>query len=557
MKKISIALWAITSVYALNAADSIFVAQLQQLAARAFAQQVNDRFPQMIKNLKSGKSFQDAIQPINQFITAKVAIGLPQVRYITQELYELNKAEILQLLLKKPLHTLDQEDIQYFTFDPTGTYLAAISYEGLLNVWDTKTYNKVYTGEFAPVDIFAGVGKSLIFNAAGNKLFIEQTRQIHAVNIPAGTSETLMQLEEPEQPPLQEEEEEPEPTEFYEGTEFNEKYNLLAALVHHSENNHDVIIFDITKNEIIRTINAIGGEFQSFIFIRDKLFVAFPDNRLVEYTLPTFTEREIFKSDNAIDILESTPDGNTLAIAQNQGNIILWDIARAKQIRTIPGTGNSFELLSFNADGTKLAAVYEPLPEPLPDPLPEPLPEQTITIFDLTTQKQYVLAGNEGLVTDVDFNKDSTYLVSASEDETLRVWDLGTYTSVATISGHHPEARSVEFQPLPSGTYYDIFTCIGMMEPLNQIRLWFLPKSTYFNFTQVLYLVAAAKAIDEKNFDTKQERRIYISKLLESTVLSTFMQPLQTNLRSYLIELKQPLQVRQLRRVRSMPKIQM
>ena len=74
-----------------------------------------------------------------------------------------------------------------------------------------------------------------------------------------------------------------------------------------------------------------------------------------------------------------------------------------------------------------------------------------LTIFSLNTFAQdfpYTsLEGHTSRVTKIVFSPDGATLASASEDRTIRLWDVATGTHRHTLTGHQSYIYSVAFSP--------------------------------------------------------------------------------------------------------------
>jgi WD40 repeat protein len=57
------------------------------------------------------------------------------------------------------------------------------------------------------------------------------------------------------------------------------------------------------------------------------------------------------------------------------------------------------------------------------------------------------LAGHHGSINSVAFSSGAKHLASASDDETVKLWDLATGTVLQTFTGHENWVRSVAFSP--------------------------------------------------------------------------------------------------------------
>src|SRR6266446_475625 len=81
-----------------------------------------------------------------------------------------------------------------------------------------------------------------------------------------------------------------------------------------------------------------------------------------------------------------------------------------------------------------------------------------------SVRERKVLRGHEGGVTSAAFNPSGTRVVTASDDETARVWNAATGAAIAVLHGHVGEVASAVFHP--SGKRVVTVTTYG------QVRVW-------------------------------------------------------------------------------------
>jgi WD40 repeat protein len=135
-------------------------------------------------------------------------------------------------------------------------------------------------------------------------------------------------------------------------------------------------------------------------------------------------------SKNPLNCLAFSSDGQTLAGADYQGNVILWDTASAKVRTTLTQEDQRrVSSLAFSPDGKSLAVALGDRPGHDHEP-------GLIVLWDPATgQRRHTLTGHTNAVLSVAFSPDGKLLASGSSDHTVRLWDMTTAQATGGANG--------------------------------------------------------------------------------------------------------------------------
>lgn len=150
--------------------------------------------------------------------------------------------------------------------------------------------------------------------------------------------------------------------------------------------------------------------------------------------------------DNWVTALAVSPDGSVLASGDYGQTISLWDVATGKELRRLEGHVGAVVALAFSPDGRTLASgakdefsTFEPVGGGFTTRYRDA--DKTIRLWDVSSGKEIgQILGHGSFVKWLSFLADGKQLLSASNDGTIRLWDVVTRSMVREL----PEADGFE-----------------------------------------------------------------------------------------------------------------
>ncbi len=123
---------------------------------------------------------------------------------------------------------------------------------------------------------------------------------------------------------------------------------------------------------------------------------------------------------NSVFGIAFSADGARVATASTDQTARVWDTATGAELQRFTSPGEPVNSVAFSPDGQRLAYSTD----------------VAIHVWDLTTEQELLtLTGHTGNIWTVVFSPDGQTLLSASVDETVRLWDAATGKALRVIEG--------------------------------------------------------------------------------------------------------------------------
>ncbi|UBF26078.1 serine/threonine protein kinase [Kovacikia minuta CCNUW1] len=161
---------------------------------------------------------------------------------------------------------------------------------------------------------------------------------------------------------------------------------------------------------------------------------------------------------HTINALAFSPDGTLLASGSSDKTINLWNPSTDDLITTLSGHTLAVNALAFTPSvqvkpqtsnlKPQTSLPHTPHPTPHTPLLASASTDSRIQIWDLSTfQSICTLSGHTAAVRAIAFSPDGNLLATAGEDRTIRLWDTTTWECMRTLSGHPWSISALTFSP--------------------------------------------------------------------------------------------------------------
>lgn len=198
-----------------------------------------------------------------------------------------------------------------------------------------------------------------------------------------------------------------------------------------SNGENEIKIWDKEKLTISKRLKGDNYYLPFTISKNDKFIVMVDYPKLRVWDVEREKEIRIFKDDEShFTCATFSPDCKYLHTILRDGRVKILHIESGREVKSI-NLGKvevGLEKISFSTDGTKISSWSQNL----------------IYIYDLIANKCKKLKGHTEDVNYSSFSPDGIYVVSASCDGSIKIWNLKT-GEVTILKGHEGEVRYVEF----------------------------------------------------------------------------------------------------------------
>jgi platelet-activating factor acetylhydrolase IB subunit alpha len=229
---------------------------------------------------------------------------------------------------------------------------------------------------------------------------------------------------------------------------FNPKGDMLASCSADCK----IKLWEMEEYKCVKTLEGHDHNVSSVVFTNDGdfLYSASRDKTIKYWEVASgYCKKTLTGHEEWVRLVIVSPDGTKLASCSMDQNIIIWDVKSGKPIWTLRDHTNAIETICFtNAKADEAIIKHNLLSE-------DDAKAAQLEKNQLVEKKMEDVGG--------------AFLLSGSRDSTMRLWSVSDGVCVKTFNGHDNWVRGVLFHP--SGRF--IVSCSDD----KSIRTWDLTKN--------------------------------------------------------------------------------
>ncbi|HEY9806871.1 MAG TPA: WD40 repeat domain-containing protein, partial [Candidatus Obscuribacterales bacterium] len=226
---------------------------------------------------------------------------------------------------------------------------------------------------------------------------------------------------------------------------FNPQNHLLAS----ASDDGTIKLWD-DSGRLLQTLSGHGDRVLSIAFSPDgKMLVSGSADKTIKLWQLTQTQAALIHTmpghADWVTSVSFSPDGKMLASGSRDQTVKLWR-SDGTLLQTLTGHRGWVNAVQFSPNGRRLAAGGEDKSIRLWQILSTPIGSAPNGSASPRISLSKILTGHHDRITSLTFSPNSQILVSASGDQTVRLWNLAKGSSQA-LEGHRDQVNSVSFSP--------------------------------------------------------------------------------------------------------------
>ncbi len=446
-----LAMLVVSSIYGMQPESLEIIA-----ATSAIKNIINPMFDQY------GRNFAELIKQVDKEIK-KLPPEL--IKFIGGSFFDVNKADIIQTMLKKPIRKIkpeEDEEIQYFKFDPQEEYFTATSLkngQASLKFFEIPNFTLIKTINIP--NEFAELSKS------GNLLTVMNDTGIMIRKRSEDTFDKPHTIK---------------PKKFDKERDnylINDNETYLATL---SAKDKTITIWDLKTYKLVEyKVLPIKSAIIQIVAKNTFILAQTDDDKthLITFCGNKIVHHPLGNNITTIEHVELNIAAKMLAIVYGDypsKSFGIWNTENGAKIAELTGHKDHINHIKFNNLGTLIASSSD---------------DNTVRLWDTQNFTSQTLTGHTDSVNAAVFNPDQTLLLSTSLDETIRIWDITKQPPIelVKITKHAPKIGEVAF--IPKGWLFggQSFVCLAAN---GDIRIWFIPTPDMFTLHQFMWMKALA-----------------------------------------------------------------
>ena len=203
---------------------------------------------------------------------------------------------------------------------------------------------------------------------------------------------------------------------------FYPHHPILAS----GSQDRSIKLWDCQTEQVIQTLVGHSGTVNALAFSPDAEILASGSS---DKTVKFWRTGECFATLNghrlAVNAIAFSPDGREIASASTDSTVRIWNL-EGKCLQSLTGHTQAVRAIAFSPSGLLASGGDGP-----------------IRLWHLDQGNSRLLPGHPWAVSALLFSSDGQYLISASWDKTIKIWQVETGEELCALTGHTDSITSI------------------------------------------------------------------------------------------------------------------